>query len=79
MMTRDGQPSPRQTKMMAKVFVIATILGALAVFVNVTMRSYGIRMQQAELKSKQSLEPAANQSLQPASEAAPAAEATPVP
>jgi hypothetical protein len=75
MMTRDGQPSPRQTKMMARVFVISTILGALVVFVNVTMRSYGIRMQQAELKSKQSLEPAANPSLQPA----PAAEATAVP
>jgi|GEM_PF-4379899 len=79
MMTRDGQPNPRQTKMMAKVFVITTILGALAVFANVTIRSYGIRMQQAELKSKQSLESASSQPVQPATEAAPAPDATPVP
>ncbi len=53
MTIRDGQPSPEQARKMAKVFVIATLLGGLVVFLNVTMRSYSIRMQQAELKSKQ--------------------------
>lgn len=52
-MIRDGQPSPQQARRMAKVFVIATLLGGLVVFLNVTMRSYNIRMQQAELKSKE--------------------------
>ncbi len=53
MTIRDGQPSPEQARKMAKVFVIATLLGGLVVFLNVTMRSYSIRMQQAELKNKQ--------------------------
>lgn len=52
-MIRDGNPSPEQARKMAKVFVIATLVGGLLVFLNVTMRSYSIRMQQAELKSKQ--------------------------
>jgi hypothetical protein len=44
---------------MARVFVIATLLGGLVVFLNVAMRSYNIRMQQAELKkSGQSTAPA---------------------
>lgn len=52
MMTRDGQPSPRQAKMMVKVFIIATLLGGLLVFLNVSVRSYNIRLQQAEEKAK---------------------------
>jgi hypothetical protein len=55
-MIRDGNPSPDQAKRMARVFVIATLIGGLLVFLNVTMRSYSLRMQQAELKSKQSSE-----------------------
>lgn len=50
MTIRDGQPSPEQARKMARVFVIATLLGGLVVFLNVAMRSYNIRMQQAELK-----------------------------
>lgn len=50
MSIRDGQPSPEQARKMARVFVIATLLGGLVVFLNVAMRSYNIRMQQAELK-----------------------------
>jgi hypothetical protein len=52
-MIRDGQPSPEQARKMAKVFIIATLLGGLVVFLNVTMRSYSIRMQQQELKNQQ--------------------------
>jgi len=52
-MIRDGQPSPEQARRMAKIFIIATLLGGLMVFLNVTMRSYNIRLQQAELKSKE--------------------------
>jgi len=53
MTIRDGQPSPEQARKMARVFVIATLLGGLVVFLNVAMRSYSIRMQQAELKKQQ--------------------------
>lgn len=53
MTIRDGQPSPEQARKMARVFVIATLLGGLVVFLNVAMRSYNIRMQQAELKKQQ--------------------------
>jgi hypothetical protein len=53
MSIRDGQPSPEQARKMARVFVIATLLGGLVVFLNVAMRSYNIRMQQAELKKQQ--------------------------
>lgn len=56
MTIRDGQPSPEQARKMARVFVIATLLGGLVVFLNVAMRSYNIRMQQAELKKQQSTE-----------------------
>ncbi len=52
-MTSERQPSPTQAKFMAKVFIISTIVGMLVVFLNVSMRSYSIRMQQAELKAKQ--------------------------
>lgn len=45
MTIRDGQPSPEQARKMARVFVIATLLGGLVVFLNVAMRSYNIRMQ----------------------------------
>jgi hypothetical protein len=68
MSIRDGQPSPTQAKMMAKVFVIATLLGGLAVFLNVTMRSYNMRMQQQAEKDKAAAAPVAGK---PAPESAP--------
>ena len=52
MMSSDRQPSPQQARTMAKIFVIATLVGMLVVFLNVSMRSYSIRMQQAEIKAK---------------------------
>jgi hypothetical protein len=73
-MIRDGNPSPDQAKRMARVFVIATLIGGLLVFLNVTMRSYSLRMQQAELKSKQTSE----QNAAPAA-ATPAPQESPVP
>jgi hypothetical protein len=66
-MIRDGQPSPEQARKMARVFVIATLLGGLVVFLNVAMRSYNIRMQQAELKKQE----AAGQVVSPATQPAP--------
>lgn len=73
MTVRDGQPSPEQARKMARVFVIATLLGGLFVFLNVALRSYNIRMQQAELKSKQTsgetATPAASETVTPASPA----------
>lgn len=76
MTIRDGQPSPEQARKMAKIFVIATLLGGLMVFLNVAMRSYSIRMQQAELKSKQN----SGEALAPAPVTpAPQEQASPVP
>lgn len=72
MMTSERQPSPTQAKFMAKVFIISTIVGMLVVFLNVSMRSYNLRMQQAELKAKQAKGEAVNPS-------APADPATPAP
>lgn len=60
MTTSERQPSPAQARFMAKVFIISTILGMLVVFLNVSMRSYNLRMQQAELKAKQANGEAAN-------------------
>jgi hypothetical protein len=58
-MIRDGHPSPEQARKMARVFVIATLIGGLVVFLNVTMRSYSIRMQQEEIKKQEAAAPAA--------------------
>ncbi|MDQ3234593.1 MAG: hypothetical protein M3Q07_22545 [Pseudobdellovibrionaceae bacterium] len=74
-MIRDGNPSPAQAKRMVKVFVIATLLGGLMVFVSVTMRSYNIRQQQAYLKSQE----AVSGSTKPAAPAAIPGTATPAP
>jgi hypothetical protein len=84
MTIRDGQPSPEQARKMARVFVIATLLGGLVVFLNVAMRSYNIRMQQAELKkSGEMTTPASGGTTTPASQApgetTPSASPAPVP
>lgn len=76
MTIRDGQPSPEQARKMARVFVIATLLGGLVVFLNVAMRSYNIRMQQAELKKSGEMTKPGSQT--PA-ETTPSASPAPVP
>lgn len=87
MTIRDGQPSPEQARKMARVFVIATLLGGLVVFLNVAMRSYSIRVQQAELKKSGEMTTPGSQApaemTKPASQASgettPSASPAPVP
>ncbi|WP_141731529.1 hypothetical protein [Oligoflexus tunisiensis] len=72
-MIRDGQPSPEQARKMARVFVIATLVGGFLVFLNVTIRSYNIRQQQEAIKSQE----AAEQATTPATPEAVPQSATP--